>query len=65
MVKDKAEKRTIRKTELERLQNEVVGGRKASGKAKAAVSGAKERMMKGARNACGPFNKRDWRWAGS
>ena len=62
---DKAPNKPIKQTELERLQNELVGGTRASDKAKKRTSDAKARMMKGARNACGPFNARDWRWAGN
>jgi len=64
-VKEKAPKKAIKQTELERLQNELVGGPKAAGKSKKRTSDAKVRMMKGARNASGPINARsDWRWAG-
>ena len=66
MEQDKSRKPAIKQTELQRLQNELVAGpKKASGQDKKPASGAKTRMMKGARNACGPFNGRDWRWAGS
>lgn len=65
MDQKKASKPAIRKTELQRLQNELVGG-KASDKAKKRPSAAKSRMMEGARNACGPLNSRgDWRWGSS
>ncbi|MAN79419.1 MAG: hypothetical protein CMM77_09645 [Rhodospirillaceae bacterium] len=65
MDQEKASKPVIRKTELQRLQNELVGG-KASKKAKKPSSAAKVRMMEGARNACGPLNScRDWRWGGN
>lgn len=65
MDQEKASKPAIRKTELQRLQNEMVGG-KASKKAKKPASAAKVRMMEGARNACGPLNsRRDWRWGSS
>jgi hypothetical protein len=60
----KASKPVIRQTELQRLQNELVGG-KASETAEKSPSTAKARMMKGARNACGPLNTRDWRWGGN
>ena len=62
---EKVQKKAIKQTELQRLQNEIVGGPAKKSGAKPAVSAAKERMMKGARNACGPFNRRDWRWAGN
>jgi|TARA_R110002124_G_scaffold61962_4_gene169516 hypothetical protein len=58
---EKTRKPAIKQTELQRLQNEIVGGTTAD-KAKKAPSAAKARMMKGARNACGPLNGRDWRW---
>jgi len=61
---DKTRKPAIKQTELQRLQNELVGGA-AADKAKKAPSAAKARMMKGARNACGPLNGRDWRWSAS
>jgi len=61
---DKTRKPAIKQTELQRLQNELVGGA-AADKAKKAPSAAKTRMMKGARNACGPLNGRDWRWGGN
>lgn len=64
MDQDKTRKPAIRQTELQRLQNEMVGGA-AADKAKKAPSAAKARMMKGARNACGPLNGRDWRWGGN
>ena len=65
MEQEKASKPAIRQTELQRLQNELVDG-KASGTAKKPPSDAKARMMKGARNACGPLNSRgDWRWGSS
>ncbi|HBT41604.1 MAG TPA: hypothetical protein DIW51_13550 [Rhodospirillaceae bacterium] len=64
MDQDKTRKPAIKQTELQRLQNEMVGGA-AADKAKKAPSAAKARMMKGARNACGPLNGRDWRWGGN
>ena len=64
MEQEKTRKPAIKQTELQRLQNELVGGT-ASDKAKAGPSAAKARMMKGARNACGPLNGRDWRWGGN
>ncbi|HAD86060.1 MAG TPA: hypothetical protein DCG48_01755 [Rhodospirillaceae bacterium] len=65
MVNDRAAKRQIKRTELERLENEMVRG-KSSASAKKRPSAAKDRMMKGARNACGPRNQRgDWRWGGA
>lgn len=64
MDQDKTRKPAIKQTELQRLQNELVGGA-AADKAKKAPSAAKTRMMKGARNACGPLNGRDWRWSAS
>ena len=64
MDQEKTRKPAINQTELQRLQNEMVGGA-AADKAKKAPSAAKARMMKGARNACGPLNGRDWRWSAS
>lgn len=65
MVNNRATKRQIKQTELERLENEMVRD-KSSAPAKKRPSAAKERMMKGARNACGPRNQRgDWRWGGA
>ena len=59
----------VKQTELQRLQNERVGGpakkAKAGGKAKKPRSEAETRMLEGARNACGPYNGRDWRWYGA
>tara|TARA_R110000796_G_scaffold41252_1_gene102111 strand:- start:729 stop:923 length:195 start_codon:yes stop_codon:yes gene_type:complete len=61
---EKTRKPAIKQTELQRLQNEMVGGA-AADKAKKAPSAARAGMMKGARNACGPLNGRDWRWSAS
>lgn len=64
MDQEKTRKPAIKQTELQRLQNEMVGGA-AADKSKKTPSAAKARMMKGARNACGPLNGRDWRWGGN
>jgi len=53
----------VKQTELQRLQNERVGGTRK--RAKKPQSEAKSRMLEGARNARGPFNGRDWRWYGA
>lgn len=64
-MKDKTQKPAIKQTEMQRLQNQLVGGASDGSGSTKPASGAKARMMKGARNACGPLNRRDWRWAGN